>query len=195
MLYLSRYVYPDSFGVVDTDDGVESIVSRDDLDEICCTWLVPIEGIKIYWDSFMRYITSIVTYQPSETMSQLQIKTKVLKGIEVHSMGDMITNVLWDKDSIITPVRIRLSDFGSSCADCILSGNRHSRLHQVTLVLDDKLSFGGKVFKLRSSDDTFLDEMALVSCWICVKYRMIMWQSLRIVRILMVMHRYCLAQS
>ena len=156
MLYISRYIYKDSFGVGDTDDGVEEIVSRDNLEEICCTWLVPIEGVQIYWDSFMRYITSTCTYQPVETMSQLQIKTKVLKGIEVHTLGSMVTNILWNKDDILLPVRIRLSDFGDCCGECILSGNRHSRLHQVTLVLDDKISFGQKVFKLRSSDDTFL---------------------------------------
>lgn len=155
MLYVSRYVSRDTYGIVDTDDGQEEIVSEEELEGICCDLCLPVLGVTVYSGAACRYVESILPYQPSWTLTQLQIKTKVLRGVEVCTYQDMVTNVRWNNADIVAPVRIRLSDFGDLCGACILSGNTHARLHKITLVLDDNITFGSKVFKLRK-DDTYM---------------------------------------
>lgn len=159
MLYISRYVGEESFGVVDTDDNTEEIVSYAELSNLVCHRGVVICGAKPvrgvdgeYW------ITEddIFVCQPSNLLSNLQVKTRVLRHIDVIVYNSMITSVLVYPREMSKHVEIRLSDFGTSCGDFILSRNQPSHKCMVTLKLDDKLDFGKDTFSLRFCDNAFV---------------------------------------
>lgn len=149
MLYVSRYVHPKGYGVVDTDDDVEEIVPRDDLYLACCTLGMRIEGVFTEEDDTgFRYISYAGVFQPKETQTQLQLKTKLLKHVDVLTYKSMITHFRWQCDEISEPVTIRLSDFGTVLADYSLTSVAPANRHVVTFVFDDKISLGGNNFCL-----------------------------------------------
>lgn len=161
MLFISRYSGYDYYGVVDTDDDTEGIVNVTALRKACLDGGLEIRGANpditeitgLHW---LRE-DKIFVYQPPETRSQLQIKTRVLKHVDVTMYRSMITRIKWDIFAIHTPVTIRLSDFGTSCADFILTGAKEVDEHKVTIILDEKIDFSNMTFKLRFYGDGYID--------------------------------------
>lgn len=153
MLYISRHISPSTYGVVDTDDGVESEVSAGDLMEL--VGLLDIKGVERARNQDGSPITfggnallkEVRPYQPVETKSVQQMKLQMLSHIEVVTYGSIISCIYWKPYEVHRPVSIRLSDFGAECAGFMLFNNRSCDKHICTLILDDKLSF---------SKDTFL---------------------------------------
>lgn len=132
MLYISRFVDPRQFGVVDTDDGVENLVRYADL------YTANNLGLDIVGAEPDR-LDEIFIHQPVETMSRQQVKTRTLLGVDVKIYNNEITNILLC--DIQEPVTIRLSDYASACAGYILTGNDQGNGHKLTLVLDEKCRF------------------------------------------------------
>lgn len=150
MLYISRCIDFSKYGVVDTDDGVEEVVGLMDIIKMVRDTHIDIKGVVSDPDIICSDFGPgmIRPYQPAETMTALQAKTNLLSHVCVKTYGTMITSVCWRVDELREPVRIRLSDFGSSCADCILRENLLLGSKTVILVLDDKLSVTPKTFRL-----------------------------------------------
>ena len=153
MLYISRCIWPNLYGVVDTDDDSEAFVYSDDLDALCNIYRVEIEGVLVYQTPFSYRIVRIIPYQPKETRTVLQLKTSLVKGVDVCTRGDLITNISWNGYEMNTPAVIRLSDFGRKCSEYLLTGCVPSGEHRVTLVFDDLVSFHSSVFSLLPFDD------------------------------------------
>lgn len=137
MLYLSRFLGPDAYGVVDTDDGVEDIVSFSDL------YSALIAGIEVVGVCATN-LSGHTIHQPAETSSQFQVKTNLLYGVDVKTFGDTITNIRLDNCS--KPVTLRLSYYGKSCAGFIFTGNKNVGRHRLTLVVD--VDFTEDTFKV-----------------------------------------------
>lgn len=141
MLYISRRIGNFSYGVVDTEDGVEEKVRHKDLVDLSQDYRIKIEG-------FNPATEEIRVYQPADTMSQLQLKTKMLRHVEVCVYRNMITSIRWKRDEVKQPVKLRLSDYAKVCADKILAENQFSGCHKLTLVFDGSLEFQADAFWL-----------------------------------------------
>lgn len=137
MLFISRFVDYESYGVVDTDDGVEEVISLQDVYRASYDLGLDIQGVRK--DGKMLPLNHIRTYQNPDTLTKLQVKTKVLHGVDITVYNGMITSLLIDINVMAQPARLRLSDYGESCGDRILVGNRFQNMHRVTLVLDDHI--------------------------------------------------------
>ena len=135
MLFISRRVGLDCFGVVDTDDGVEEVVNKDDIAENVTRYKLDIKGVKEV--GTLGIAVDIEPYQDVATMTRLQTKTSMLSKVDVTVYDKYITSIRWH--TIDEPATIRLSDFGERCEDCILVGNTLQGEHNITLVFDDKL--------------------------------------------------------
>ena len=154
MLYISRYIGHDRFGVVDTDDDVETEARISDLYKAVKIFGLDIKGVGLLKGHVTE--STIKVYQPVETVTRLQVKTKSLQRVDVKTYGDMITSILWRPEDITEPVTIRLSDFGTSCADMLFSGNMKSGKHKVTVVLDDAVTAQTDTFRVRFTDDSYV---------------------------------------
>lgn len=137
MLYVSRYIWPDSFGVMDTDDGVEqSVTSKELTDAFFCQHL-DIKGMSI--KDF-----PVKIYQPPETKTQAQLKLEMLSHIETIVFQGMLVNIRFDWRKLRAPVSVRLSNFCSGIGDSIFRGSDVSGPHRLTLVFDDKIASIGR---------------------------------------------------
>lgn len=150
MLYLSRYVVDGGtvcYGVVDTDDDVETIVSVSDLEDAKNSG-VDIKGVA-WGTSFngveeKKVVAGVKVVPISTSYSALQAKLKSMFGISVTTRGSMITCINWEPFKIGNNIAIPLSKLASSCADYMLldidfiGGESDSA---VTLVIDDNIAF------------------------------------------------------
>lgn len=136
MLFISRYVGAGMYGLVDTDDGGEEIVTKIVIEK------AKQSGVVVYG---AEDITNVRVYQPESTRTMLQIKTITLSHIDVKTYKNKITsvNIL---SGIKKPVILRLSDFGTVCTDYILIGNKPATRLKVLMVLDDKIGFSKSTF-------------------------------------------------
>ena len=154
MLYISRHVYSDSggsdryspvhgyetkhrFGVADTEDGVEEIVTRDDLEYLVRQVGLDISGVYTIGD--LKVISGAFPYQNPYTASVLQTKLHVMYNIDVSVHNNQITSILWDEVYGADSLSLRLSDFAPFCGDMLLYGNDVRSRFEMTLVFDDKL--------------------------------------------------------
>lgn len=136
MLFVSRRIGFDSFGVVDTDDGREEIVTWSKLRKVVH------DGVQVYGVDFVNtvgegYRCLIDVYQPSNTITQLQLKTKVLQGVEIVTYGKSITGIrlLGSKSKVV----LKLSDYGAALSECIFACNAPGYKGDITFVVDSKL--------------------------------------------------------
>ena len=169
MLYISRHVYcknlsaryrqfqsyqgHHAFGVVDSDDGVEELVTRDDLEEIVRNQCIDVAGVEIMSPS--RLILQILPYQGENPSSVLQTKLSVLRHVNITVYNSTITSFLFRRDKLADGTRVRLSDFADSCGDFLMYGNMSLAAGPiVTIVLDDKIkSITDYSFRLDSGNE------------------------------------------
>lgn len=158
MLYISRYIGPSFFGVVDTDDWKESIVDLVEINNDCYQHGVRIEGVDTTMlDRTGRIISAgIKPYQPPSTLTRQQMKLKMLQCVDIKIFRDSITHISWAGEHITSPVTVRLSDFGSKVCSYVFGGNKEYGSHKVTLVLDDRCRFTDESFACRICDDSYV---------------------------------------
>lgn len=118
MLFVSRVVDGLKFGIVDTDDGTETLVYRDELNDAVLIHHVDIKGVKIGYNRGLHhntpFIKEIMAQQDMRQYTNLQAKTKTLLGVEVRVYDGEITAILADTRVAKDGVRVRLSDFGTT---------------------------------------------------------------------------------
>lgn len=150
MLYISRCKNFDTYGVVDTDDGVEEFLTLEQIIDVINVQGIMIDGVVPRWSSdyMMRTVDRIYPYQPDETRKPIQIKANMLYNVDITVFRNVISWIRVKGEKISTPGVLRLSDFGTEVADCVLRGNKWPRGHKVTLVLDDKLKIAPKAFRV-----------------------------------------------
>lgn len=153
MLYISRYINGDLYGVVDSDDGTEQVVNLMELSRISRLGLI-IEGLYA-GESRIDYCAE--PYQVPDKMTLLQTKTFALTGVDVVVYEDMVASIKCNK--MLSDTVIRLSDFGGSMADMLFKANRVPMSHSLTVVFDDKLAHAGELslVPIFNSEDVKLD--------------------------------------
>lgn len=137
MVFISRLIAIDRFGVVDTDTDEESVASKKQLQEAIKA------GANIHGAEDIERIKS---YQPVETKSLLQVKYKTLYNIDITTYKSTITGVTWNKATVAKPVEVRLSDFGKLCGPYLIMFNERCADEKVIIVLDQKITFGKNTF-------------------------------------------------
>lgn len=130
-LKISRSIHPRNrqnrfyyCGIVDTDDWKESFVLLSYARKSVLGSGLEVKGLGMH---------TVVPYQLPEYCTAEQAKVSLL-GVDIHVYNGVITYISWRE-----PCAIRLSDFGSSCADMII--DMPSEDIPITLILDDKIKY------------------------------------------------------
>lgn len=151
MLYISRFVGQSKYGVVDTDDGTETIITHKELWEYCIDLHMDIKGVRlgttVSRNKEKLCIKDVDVYQCPDFVTKEQAKLNVLRGITIKTYGSQIVSVFADRNVVPKGTRVRLSDYGTSCGEYILKGMPYGCVPIVTLVLDDKIAITGKSLK------------------------------------------------
>lgn len=138
-----------SWSVVDTDTGIEKLMSENDILELVKSGVV-IEGVKM---TSLGTIASIVVVQNPYEVTRQQVKTQTMLGVSVMTHGNAITCV--KADDIGRPKRtVRLSDFAATCRANILcdrDGFHRTDMHvgegELIMQLDDNISVTRQTFR------------------------------------------------
>lgn len=125
------------FGVVDTDDGSEEIVTLAYLGNACCYLGVPVSGVLVERGELIQ----VKPWQSPDTYNSVQKKLAGLYGVEVNEYCGAISSIYFDGTDMKTVATVRLSDISRWCGDFLFLNVDYCGVHAVTLVIDDKLSF------------------------------------------------------
>lgn len=154
MLYLSRIISQKTCGIVDTDDGSETVVAIDDLFHLCGDLEMDIKGVTVIRQYNKRggwhyEMTKFSVYQGEEYSTVEQAKLMTFKGVNVKVMGTRdgkeITSILVNPKVPGEKV-IRLSDYGNSCSKYIfreMPWSYGGQSKYLTIILDDKIKLVG----------------------------------------------------
>lgn len=140
MLYISRSFEYGTFGVVDTDDNVEEVVSGEMLKELVCE-----VGLEIFGASRVEYPSGnmefhIFPYQVEPDDTVLQTKLRTLFGVEVVKNKGVVVGISLRNARLPRDMSIRLSDLGDFYGECILDWDfKDYSGPKLTLVVDDNI--------------------------------------------------------
>lgn len=137
MLYISRKTGEHHYGVVDTDDGVETIVTDAEIRSVVFKYGIKIEGVLEGHRNDSLYLIRPVHGPGSQ--SKLQLKWKALYGIDVVIYDEEIQYVSRDDIVYQKDIALRVSDLAckfSGHALLMINGNQ-----LLTFVVDDKVEF------------------------------------------------------
>lgn len=145
MLYLSRVVGENKFAIVDTDDKTEEIVTRKKLHRIVEDLGIDIEGVETYvTDDGQRRVFRLCPCQLDKYFSRKQLKTRMLRGVDITVYRDEITHIKIDTANIRCGDRIDLSEFGSKLAHTVwFDQSYYDKKKFVVLVLKNGMNLSG----------------------------------------------------
>lgn len=148
MLYVSRCVDGWSVGVVDTDDGVETVMNIPELVESLYDTDIKIAGIEqvVYANSACN--TKVFPYQLPECETSRQMKLRVLTGVRTVIYNGVLVGISMEGSKLSKPLKLRLSDLAHECGEAILDWAIKDDYDGslLTLIVDDKLKFGPESF-------------------------------------------------
>ena len=142
MLFLSRKFYQGDYGVVDTDDDVETVATYAELHDAITDKGLHIEGVvpNIDRDGNIVGIRSITPYQDPRYRTSTQLKWKALMGVDVRVLKDEITYLGFNGKVVPNNTRVRLSDFGKKMHAFVpMEVNDFKDDNCVIIVLDNKI--------------------------------------------------------
>lgn len=136
MLYISRSIGRNRYGVMDTDDGVEQVVTRSELSKYVLDDGLNIVGCELVdYGNGMWYVLA-TPYSPEVDASRS--KMNVLKGIDYNVTDGVLISMNLKKCRVDTT--IRLSEICSTIDDFAFISHRNNQgSNKVTLVLDDNV--------------------------------------------------------
>lgn len=143
MLYLSRYI-GDKYGIIDTDDNVETVVTWQELRRILLLGINIVGVDYAIVNGFGRKkrilnVFGIEPYQEASSVTGRLAKLKALSGVDIRLRGDTIISISWNADTIKKGIRVLLSDYGSALGDRAFDNSRYKADTEVTFILDDKV--------------------------------------------------------
>ena len=144
MFYVSRIVGHGRYGVVDTEDGCEDIMTTAEIKHAVIDMGVEIKGVSLRANRGGRpALNPIVVYQPSGVASRTQVKAKVLHGLDIKKNGDTISSI--EINQVMNCGSVRLSSYGTKFGAYVFKSRKI--LGNVTFVLDDSLEIDKRTFK------------------------------------------------
>lgn len=163
MLYISRFVGAEKFGVVDTDDDVEEILNITQLKEAVLKSGIDINGVTVGLFNGDPWIARIEVYQAPSSVIRQQTKSKVLLGVDVKVFNNIITSIEWTASPTGEERVIRLSDYGTHIGARVFNqmvlaySKNFCSPPLLRFILDDKLTCDSKAFKAVSNLDVKFD--------------------------------------
>lgn len=142
MLYISRIISQKRYGVVDTDTGVETVMSGAEIRNLVEVHGKEIKGVAVS-DFDGQVMGDITVWQPQETISRLQVKARAIYGVVVKMNGDQVTNISIPRS--MDCGRVKLSDLGKKFCASVFQGSEING--SVTFVLDDSIEVVKDTFR------------------------------------------------
>lgn len=127
------------YGVVDSDDGVEDRCDAGTLVNLISDYGIKIEGVNFRTSGGMQPVidrSAIHVVQCDRWVKAEAVKLKMLHGVEVITFKDQITNI---SCNISRDVSVRLSKYGSSCANYVFYDSDIKGQGRLTVVLDNNI--------------------------------------------------------
>lgn len=146
MLYISRYITDYSYGVVDSDDGVETIVTREELAAVCITFRLKVKGVEVKHGNMGWYVDAVEPYQDRNTYNKRQIKALTLLGVDLKIYDQEIVAISADSSVAKSDVVLRPSEFAKKLS-CFVKLNKSASC-SLTIVLDDRIEVVGETFRV-----------------------------------------------
>lgn len=160
MLYLSRILNPENpkyrkYGIVDSDDGIETLITRDELKEIVLVNNLEIRGVSVITTiDGVKDIRVRLPQQEPSTLVGSQVRMKVLTGVNITVFNGEITAIQIDNKFLQDRQRIRLSKFGNKMSIRVKTYFKgfppYSDTKAVVFVLDDKIEIVGRLIDFYS---------------------------------------------
>ena len=148
MLYVSRSAGERKWGIVDTDDYIETVVSENKLRQLIREADIEIKGVTVYNDPFRgRQLQNVEVFQNPEFSTGKIAKAALLMGVEIRVSGTDIVGIFVRRKLTQPEVRVRLSDYGTSCSTRILREISVFEGQKLVIVLDDKIKIQPNTFK------------------------------------------------
>ena len=151
MLYLSRDFHNDHFGVVDTDDDTETVVSWNELSNAVIEDNIEIHGVKtnrvnkLDGSGSFTMIDTIYPYQDMRYYSKEQAKLKTLLGVDIRTWKGEVTLITIDSAVMPNMTQVRLSDYGKQVSGLIdVMWKPTGSGKSIILVLDNNIKIYGK---------------------------------------------------
>lgn len=144
MLYISRSLGSSRYGVADTDDDTEEIVTWGQLSDLVIRLKLDIKGAVLGKNSGGVFLSVAEPYQDMRQYTNLQVKTKTLLGVDVRTYHNEIVRIIINGEVAKADTTIRLSDFGKVMSNnvSIVRINAEGD-KKLTFVFDDKIAVAG----------------------------------------------------
>lgn len=143
MLYISRFAGEDVYGVVDTDDDIENIVSWQELCEAVETHGLDIQG-TVLANTKNTILMSCRPYQLPKYCTKAQAKLKTISKVDLKLWRGEVTSVIFDNEIVEQDITLRLSDYGRRISGAAPIGGTFFMLNcGPTIILDDKVEVYG----------------------------------------------------
>lgn len=157
MLYVSRVLFDGDeygdymYGIVDTDDDVEEVVTWEVMSDAVVHKRVKILGTFI--DEIAEtigypFMSRADPYQDPRYITMEMAKLKTLLGVELIVWRDEVTSIFIDCDTSARNVKFRLSDYCRRLSGVSPTGwtTGSPSIKNVTILLDDKIEIYGGSF-------------------------------------------------
>ena len=147
MLFVSRRLPSQCFGVVDTDDGVETIVPIDELGSIVGDFGIDVKGVSI--DTFpngTKYVCEVLIQQDPTKVTAQQAKFRTLYDTKVLVYnGELVGINVGEKAKY--PISINVSSFANKISSLTqFWWDDDSRVDVgLVLVIDDSVEITGGI--------------------------------------------------
>lgn len=146
MLYVSRKLNGNKYGVVDTDDDTETIVTERELLVYCGSLNMKIKGVALKRFANSISIHSISIIQDPSRASLYQAKAKALLGVDIVIRKDEIVSILVNYEMAAEDTVIRLSDYAHYLSGAAPIGWKPAHMFKsLRLIFDDKLEVVGDI--------------------------------------------------
>jgi hypothetical protein len=145
MLYISRKISNEKYGVVDTDDNVEEIVTFNELSHYVIDLGVEINGVRVSQTRGLtpkKFISTVVPY--AYTTDAKAVKLKVIKGVEISAHNGVIGKIIINRDAQ-SKSPINLSDYGTKVENYAFSITGKP-LEPITFIFDNNLNINSIAF-------------------------------------------------
>ena len=127
------------YGVVDTDDGKEQLITQRDLAYSACMLNMSIAGTALGRDkdTGKKTLLRAAPYQLDSTRSAKQKKLVSLYGVDLVMYNGAVVGINYDGTKISRPVTINMAQFSNMLGDYLLIANFPCERHVLTIVRDD----------------------------------------------------------
>lgn len=149
MLYISRILQHERYGVVDSDDDTETIVTKRALLNYCGYLGLEIDGVVVRRSIGAPELYHVFVSHGPGVVSMKQIKAMTLLGVDIIIRKDEIVAINGDASKASKNVVIRLSDYASKLFGNVMIAWKSTEYCRVLrIVFDDRIEIVDKLGKL-----------------------------------------------